>query len=73
MDIDVDPLSLPEMHEHMIRSPPPTNWPKSPNFKIFQFPHSEDETISVEVNVSIANILYHVYLLISVNCKCYVC
>lgn len=45
-------MSLPEMHEHMIRSPPPTNWPKSPNFKVFHFPHNEDETISVEVNVS---------------------
>ncbi|XP_057668800.1 uncharacterized protein LOC130901425 [Diorhabda carinulata] len=50
LDLDVDPLSLPEMHEHMIRSPPPTNWPKSPNFKVFHFPHSEDETISIEVN-----------------------
>ncbi|XP_069705050.1 uncharacterized protein [Periplaneta americana] len=32
-DLDVDPLTLPEIHEHMIRSPPPTTWPKSPNFK----------------------------------------
>ncbi|KAJ8962277.1 hypothetical protein NQ318_018256 [Aromia moschata] len=50
LDIDVDPLSLPEMHEHMIRSPPPTNWPKSPNYKVFQFPQGEDETISIELN-----------------------
>ncbi|XP_021913716.1 uncharacterized protein LOC110826909 isoform X2 [Zootermopsis nevadensis] len=32
-DLDVDPLTLPEIHKHMIRSPPPTTWPKSPNFK----------------------------------------
>ncbi|XP_018564184.1 uncharacterized protein LOC108905686 [Anoplophora glabripennis] len=50
LDLDIDPLSLPEMHEHMIRSPPPTSWPKSPNFKVFQFPHGEEETISIEVN-----------------------
>lgn len=47
--MDVDPLSLPEMHEHMIRSPPPTTWPKSPNHKIFNFPHDEEETIQVEM------------------------
>ncbi|XP_019864684.1 uncharacterized protein LOC109593981 [Aethina tumida] len=50
LDLDVDPLSLPEMHEHMIRSPPPTNWPKSPNYKVFQFPNGDDETLQVEVN-----------------------
>ncbi|XP_071447072.1 uncharacterized protein [Hetaerina americana] len=33
-----DPLTLPEIHEHLIRSPPPTSWPKSPNFKVFRFP-----------------------------------
>lgn len=38
-ELDVDPLSLPEIHEHMIRSPPPTNWPKSPYFKVFTFPN----------------------------------
>ncbi|XP_063911715.1 uncharacterized protein LOC135128664 isoform X3 [Zophobas morio] len=52
IDLDVDPLTLPEMHEHMIRSPPPTTWPKSPNFKIFQFPNGEEETLHVELNVS---------------------
>ncbi|XP_017784530.1 PREDICTED: uncharacterized protein LOC108568115 isoform X2 [Nicrophorus vespilloides] len=46
-DLDIDPLTLPGIHEHMIRSPPPTNWPKSPNHRIFQFP--EDETLQVEV------------------------
>ncbi|XP_068911097.1 uncharacterized protein [Tenebrio molitor] len=50
IDLDVDPLTLPEMHEHMIRSPPPTTWPKSPNFKFFQFPNGEEETLQVEVN-----------------------
>lgn len=53
MDLDVDPFTLPEMHEHMIRSPPPTNWPSSPNYKVFNFPN-EEETLQVEVNVSIS-------------------
>lgn len=53
LDLDVDPLTLPEMHEHMIRSPPPTTWPKSPNFKMFQFPMGEEETLQVEVDVSL--------------------
>nr|CAD7405866.1 unnamed protein product [Timema poppensis] len=46
IDLDVDPLTLPEIHEHMIRSPPPTTWPKSPNFKVFRFPmqQSDDES-----------------------------
>uniref|UniRef100_A0A6P7GHN3 Uncharacterized protein LOC114338268 isoform X2 n=1 Tax=Diabrotica virgifera virgifera TaxID=50390 RepID=A0A6P7GHN3_DIAVI len=56
LDLDVDPMSLPEMHEHMIRSPPPTNWPKSPNFRVFHFPHNDDETISVEVNIDLTTI-----------------
>ncbi|KAJ9582832.1 hypothetical protein L9F63_022828 [Diploptera punctata] len=45
-DFDVDPLTLPEIHEHMIRSPPPTTWPKSPNFKVFHYPmqSSEDDS-----------------------------
>lgn len=46
-------MSLPEMHEHMIRSPPPVNWPRSPNFRTFQFPDDIDETLQVEVNASI--------------------
>lgn len=41
-EFDVDPLSLPEIHEHMIRSPPPTTWPKSPNFKVFKFPMPDE-------------------------------
>lgn len=51
LDLDIDPFSIPELHKHMIRSPPPVHWPKSPNFRVFQFPTGE-ETISVEVNVS---------------------
>ncbi|KAK7863547.1 hypothetical protein R5R35_011173 [Gryllus longicercus] len=48
-DLDVDPLTLPEIHEHMIRSPPPVTWPKSPNFKVFRFPlQSSDEESSQE-------------------------
>lgn len=48
-DLDVDPLTLPEIHEHMIRSPPPITWPKSPNFKVFRFPlQSSDEDSSQE-------------------------
>lgn len=41
-DLDVDPLTLPEIHEHMIRSPPPTTWPRSPNFRMFSFPVEEE-------------------------------
>lgn len=72
MDLDTDPMSLPEIHEHMIRSPPPTSWPKSPNHAIFSFP-GEDEFLHVEVNVrfsefsiSLAIILY-VYLLLHIS------
>ncbi|XP_076251318.1 uncharacterized protein LOC143190703 isoform X2 [Rhynchophorus ferrugineus] len=50
IDLDIDPMSLPEMHEHMIRSPPPVNWPRSPNFRAFQFPGDMDDTLQVEVN-----------------------
>lgn len=50
LDLEMDPLSLPEMHEHMIRSPPPTNWPKSPNFRAFQFPNDEEESLQVEIS-----------------------
>lgn len=57
MDLDVDPFTLPEMHEHMIRSPPPTNWPSSPNYKVFHFPNGE-ETLQVEVNVSVSFIFH---------------
>uniref|UniRef100_A0A1B6MKJ5 Uncharacterized protein n=1 Tax=Graphocephala atropunctata TaxID=36148 RepID=A0A1B6MKJ5_9HEMI len=42
-DFGTDPFSLPEVHQHMIRSPPPTSWPRSPNFKMFRFPNDGDQ------------------------------
>ncbi|XP_030753977.1 uncharacterized protein LOC115880824 [Sitophilus oryzae] len=50
LDLDIDPMSLPETHEHMIRSPPPTNWPTSPNFRTFQFPSGSSDALQLEVN-----------------------
>uniref|UniRef100_A0A1B6DLY6 Uncharacterized protein n=1 Tax=Clastoptera arizonana TaxID=38151 RepID=A0A1B6DLY6_9HEMI len=47
-DFGTDPFSLPEVHQHMIRSPPPASWPKSPNFKMFRFPADDDEDSSEE-------------------------
>lgn len=47
-ELETDPLSLPEVHEHMIRSPPPTSWPRTPNFKMFRFPNETDSTASQE-------------------------
>lgn len=32
-----DPFTLPEVKEHMIRSPPPTNWPRSPAQYMFTY------------------------------------
>lgn len=52
IDLSVDPFSIPELHKHMIRSPPPVHWPKGSNFRVFQFP-SNEENISMEVNVSV--------------------
>ncbi|XP_022900625.1 uncharacterized protein [Onthophagus taurus] len=52
IDLEVDPFSLPEMHEHMIRSPPPASWPRSPNRKVFSFPDGDgedEECLEVEV------------------------
>lgn len=47
-DLGTDPFSLPEVHQHMIRSPPPTSWPRSPNFKMFRFPVDSDQDSSQE-------------------------
>lgn len=44
-----DPLSLPEVHEHMVRSPPPTSWPRSPRFSLFSFPQ-ENQKINLSTN-----------------------
>ncbi|XP_059478403.1 uncharacterized protein LOC132198399 [Neocloeon triangulifer] len=50
--LDLDPLSLPEIHEHMIRSPPPTTWPRSPNSRVFQFPVSDCEDDSSQESLT---------------------
>lgn len=39
---DADPLTLAQVHEHLVRSPPPASWPNS---TAFQFP-SQDESIT---------------------------
>lgn len=39
---DVDPLTIPEFHKHMVRSPPPVNWPRSP---VFRFENSSQVSI----------------------------
>ncbi|XP_072157687.1 uncharacterized protein [Bemisia tabaci] len=38
-EADVDPLTLPDIHQHMVRSPPPVSWPRSP---IFRFDSSQE-------------------------------
>ncbi|KAL1122640.1 hypothetical protein AAG570_002967 [Ranatra chinensis] len=43
-ELETDPMSLPEVHQHMIRSPPPTSWPRSPNFKMFRFPNESENS-----------------------------
>lgn len=40
-----DPFMLPEVQEHMIRSPPPTTWPRSPHY-VFNFSQDNNLTIS---------------------------
>ncbi len=40
---DVDPLTIPEFHKHMVRSPPPVNWPRSP---VFRFENSSQVIIT---------------------------
>lgn len=42
---DVDPLTIPEFHKHMVRSPPPVNWPRSP---VFRFENSSQESLAVK-------------------------
>ncbi|XP_029712349.1 uncharacterized protein LOC109405537 isoform X3 [Aedes albopictus] len=39
---EADPLSLPQVHEHMVRSPPPAFWPRSPRSSVFNFIHNAD-------------------------------
>lgn len=45
--MEADPLSLPEVHEHMIRSPPPTHWPR------FAFPCEREESAEVSVSMEV--------------------
>ncbi|XP_012281366.1 uncharacterized protein LOC105700267 [Orussus abietinus] len=33
---EADPLTLAQVHEHLVRSPPPASWPHTP---VFHFPH----------------------------------
>ncbi|XP_073996364.1 uncharacterized protein isoform X1 [Rhodnius prolixus] len=52
-ELETDPLSLPEVHQHMIRSPPPTSWPRSPNFKMFRFPNESESTGAIALSQDI--------------------
>ncbi|XP_014475041.1 PREDICTED: uncharacterized protein LOC106744635 [Dinoponera quadriceps] len=38
---DADPLTLAQVHEHLVRSPPPASWPNS---TAFHFPHQDSGT-----------------------------
>ncbi|KAL0109733.1 hypothetical protein PUN28_014631 [Cardiocondyla obscurior] len=38
---DADPLTLAQVHEHLVRSPPPASWPNS---TAFQFPNQDEGT-----------------------------
>ena len=40
--VNQDALSLAEVHEHLIRSPPPTTFPRSVTKGVFVFPIGED-------------------------------
>ncbi|XP_012268957.2 uncharacterized protein LOC105693530 isoform X1 [Athalia rosae] len=37
---DADPLTLAQVHEHLVRSPPPATWPHTP---MFHFPHPNNQ------------------------------
>lgn len=39
---ETDPMSLPQVHEHMVRSPPPAFWPRSPHSSVFNFFNNAD-------------------------------
>uniref|UniRef100_A0A182ILJ1 Uncharacterized protein n=1 Tax=Anopheles atroparvus TaxID=41427 RepID=A0A182ILJ1_ANOAO len=39
-ETETDPLAMPQVHEHMIRSPPPTFWPRSQK-TVFNFGNEE--------------------------------
>ncbi|XP_043268621.1 uncharacterized protein [Venturia canescens] len=42
---DADPLTLAQVHEHLVRSPPPASWPHTP---VFHFPHRNPASGKVE-------------------------
>lgn len=44
-----DPFMLPEVKEHMIRSPPPTNWPRSPQY---MFTYNQDNNLTISSHSS---------------------
>lgn len=37
---DADPLTLAQIHEHLVRSPPPASWTRNP---VFHFPHDQSQ------------------------------
>lgn len=39
-----DPFTMPEVKEHMIRSPPPTTWPRSPQY---MFTYNQDNNLTI--------------------------
>lgn len=41
---ELDPFSLPDVQEHMIRSPPPISW--RPHGSVFNFSHDNNNTIT---------------------------
>lgn len=43
---DIGPGALIELHQHMVRSPPPTTWPRIPIFK-----YEEKDQIQVSILV----------------------
>lgn len=44
-----DPFTLPEVKEHMIRSPPPTTWPRSPQY---MFTYNQDNNLTISSHSS---------------------
>ncbi|XP_034937051.1 uncharacterized protein [Chelonus insularis] len=41
---DADPLTLAQVHEHLVRSPPPASWPHSPAFPFNSIPMNSDNS-----------------------------
>lgn len=51
-ECDGDPFALPEVQEHMIRSPPPTSWPRSPQYSMFPYNNSQDNNLTISSHSS---------------------